>query len=342
MSKAINEKISPVIQALPEACANEAKAVEFLEKLRWDDLPSCPRCGCVDVYKMKSADGTRNKRFLWRCTACKRQYTVRTGTVIEESRIPLRHWCFALWRSATSKKGVSALEIKRQTGISYKSALFMLHRIRFAMEPKPPKYGNKLNGTVEADEVYIGGKPRNKGPWNKRGTGTKKQCVAVLIERGGRARAYTVPDVSALTLQGPIRHLVDSNANMMTDENKAYHGLGYWFKSHETVHHGSKEYVRGNVHTNSAESFNALFKRGIHGIYHSVSKKHLHRYLSEFMFRYDHREMTDGERVVAIIRATIGKRLMYKDPVGKAGQTSSYSRQTCDPRGDFDLLRGFS
>ncbi len=319
MSRAVNEKISPVIQALPEACANEAKAVEFLENLRWGDLPFCPRCKCADVYKMKSADGTRNKRFLWKCTACKKQFTVRIGTVFEESRIALRHWCYAYWRAATSKKGVSALEIKRQTGISYKSALFMLHRIRFAMEPEPPEYHTKLKGTVEADEVYIGGKPRYRGPHNKRGLGTKKQAVSVLIERNGRARARVVPDVGALTLQSTIREFVDRDAHIMTDENRAYQGLGKQFRSHQTVYHTAGEYVRGNVHTNGAESFNALIKRGFHGIYHSVSKKHLHRYLSEFMFRYDRRKMTDGERVVAMIRATVGKRLMYKDPIGKAG-----------------------
>lgn len=319
MSEATNEKISPEIQDLPLACADETAAVEFLEKQRWGDLPSCVRCGCVDVYKMKSADGGRNKRFLWRCTACKKQYTVRSGTVIEESRIALRHWCYALWRAATSKKGVSALEIKRQTGISYKAALFMLHRIRHGMEPDSPQDGGKLKGTVEADEVWIGGKPRYRGDWNKRGRGSKKQPVAVLIERGGRARAYTVPDVCALTLQAAIREYVDPNTHMMTDENSAYKGLKHWFSSHETVHHTSKEYARGNVHTNSAESFNSIIKRGIMGIYHNVSKKHLPRYLSEFVFRHNYRKVTDGERVKALLRAIIGKRLMYKEPVGEAG-----------------------
>ncbi len=319
MSKAINEKISPEILALPAACADEAKAVEFLEEQRWGDLPSCVNCGCVDVYKMKSADGGRNKRFLWRCTACKKQYTIRTGTVIEESRIALRHWCYALWRAATSKKGVSALEIKRQTGISYKASLFMLHRIRHGMEPDAPQDGDKLKGIVEADETYIGGKPRNKGPWNKRGRGSKKTPVAVLVERGGDARAYVVPNVGSLTLQAAIREFVDRDAHIMTDENRAYAGLRKQFRAHDVVRHSRKEYVRGNVHTNSAESFNAIIKRGIMGIYHNVSKKHLPRYLCEFVFRHNHRKVTDGERVKALLRAIVGKRLAYKDPVGKAG-----------------------
>lgn len=317
MCKASTEKMTPAIKAIPAACADEAKAMEFMEKMRWGDSPYCPHCNSVEVYQMKSASGERNKRFLWRCKDCKKQFTVRIGTVMQESRVALRHWCYALWRSMSSKKGVSALEIKRQTGVAYRTALFMLNRIRHAMEPEPLGDDDKLKGTVEADETWIGGKPRYRGQ-SKRGRGTKKQPVAVLVERGGRVRAYTVPKVNSETLQGPIRELVDPSARIMTDENRSYRHLGFDFKSHEVIRHKYRQYVRGDVHTNTAESFNALVKRGLHGIYHSVSKRHLHRYLAEFMFRYDHRYENDGQRLAALIQAMIGKRLMYKRPVPKA------------------------
>lgn len=317
MSAGANEKQSEVIQKVPMACADEARAVEFLEEMRWGGTPRCARCWSRDVYQMKAADGSRNKRYLWRCHACKKQYTVRIGTVFEESRLSLRHWCYAFWRACTSKKGVSALEIKRHTGISYKSALFMMHRIRFAMEPDLENQP-KLSGTVEADETYVGGKPRYKGR-SRRGRGTSKQAVAVLVERGGRARAYVVPNVTAKTLKTAIFDLVDPSARMMTDEFQSYIGLDKYFPSHEFVNHKAKEYVRGDVYTNTAEGFFALVKRGITGIFHNVSKKHLHRYLAEFTFRYNNRFKDDGERLTAAIKAAVGKRLMYKEPVADAG-----------------------
>src|SRR3984957_15658049 len=153
---------SQVIENIPLACSNELAAVEFLEKLRWGGTgPCCVHCGSVDVYQMKDAKtGERNSRYLWRCRDCKEQYTVRIGTVYEESRIELRHWCYAFWRTATSKKGVAALEIKRHCQISYKSALFLMHRIRFAMAQSSPD-GGKMTGTVEIDETYVGGKASN-------------------------------------------------------------------------------------------------------------------------------------------------------------------------------------
>lgn len=183
-------KNDAVIRVLPLACADEKAAVEFLEKQRWADTPCCPECGSIDVYQMKNRKtGERQENFRWRCRDCSKQYTVRTGTVFEDSRIPLRHWCFGFWRSCTSKKGVSALEIHRQTGISYKSCLFMLHRIRFAMADSVE---GPLSGDVEMDETYVGGKPRYKGQ-SKRGRGTKKTPVLALVERSGRVKTKPVP-----------------------------------------------------------------------------------------------------------------------------------------------------
>src|SRR6202167_5227016 len=184
---------SPTVAEIPLACSDELAAVEFFERQRWGDNPCCVKCGSLAVYKMADAKtGERSKRYLWRCRDCKEQYTVRIGTVYEESRLPMRHWAYAFWRGATSKKGVSALEIKRQCQISYKSALFLMNRIRFAMSPDADE--PKLTGTVECDEKYIGARrPRYKGT-SKKGRGTSKIPVFVAVERNGRIRRRVVAD----------------------------------------------------------------------------------------------------------------------------------------------------
>jgi transposase-like protein len=313
MSKVQNEstKGDTPIQDLPAACADEALAVEFMEKHRWGDYPGCPKCGDMDVYQMKSNAGGREKYFRWRCRGCKSQFSVRTGTVFEDSRIPMRHWCFAFWRASTSKKGVSALEIHRQTGLSYKSCLFLLHRIRFAMAPTD---GNPLTGIVEVDETYVGGKARN--PKSRKEAWENKSAVVALVERGGNVRCMHVANVTAKTLKGAIRANVDRRARIMTDEAKGYQGIGREFDGgHETVKHSAGEHVRGDVSTNTVEGYFSIVKRGINGIYHSVSKKHLHRYLAEYEFRYNGRRLSDGERTIAAIQAADGKRLRYRDPV---------------------------
>jgi transposase-like protein len=300
-----------VIGKIPLACANELAAVEFFEQQRWGRTPGCVHCGSVEVYKMLDAKtGERNKRFLWRCRDCGKQYTVRIGTVYEESRIELRHWCYAFWRGATSKKGVSALEIKRNCQISYKSALFLMNRIRFAMAPDP--YAKKLSGTVECDETYVGGKPRYPRA-GMRGRGTAKTPVFAAVERQGRIRRHIVTDVSGLTLRHAIRNSVNTRARIITDDFLSYKGIGPEYAGgHHTICHSTKEYVRGDVHTNTVESSFALVKRGLTGIYHSVSKEYLHRYLWQFDFMWNNRQLNDGERTVAAVKAAEGKRLMYK------------------------------
>lgn len=304
---------SEVIKNVPKICADELAAVEFFEEQRWGDTPACVHCGSVEVYKMVDRKtGERSKRFLWRCLDCKQQYTVRIGTVYEESRLPLRHWCYAFWRAATSKKGVSALEISRNCQITYRSALFLMNRIRFAMAPDDAT--PKLSGVVECDETWVGGKPRVKGI-SKRGRGTKKTPVFAAVERNGRIRRRVVADVTGDTLKDAIRDVVDPRARIMTDENSSYRGIGNEYASHETVRHGAKEYARGDVHCNTAESSFALVKRGIMGIYHNVSKKHLHRYIWQYDFLWNNRELNDGERMVLAVQASEGKRLMYKGPI---------------------------
>ena len=315
MKNGHNLSKSLVVENIPLACSDELAAVEFLEKQRWGNDPACVKCGSVEVYKMKDAKtGERNRRYLWRCKDCKEQYTVRIGTVYEESRIDLRHWCYAFWRACTSKKGVSALEIKRHCQISYKSALFLMNRIRFAMAPDPD--APKLIGTVECDETYIGPrKTRYKG-MSARGRGTSKQPVFCAVSRQGEIRRRIVADVTAATLKTAIREEVDSRARIVTDEFAAYRGLEKEYAGgHDTVSHYTKEYVRGDIHTNTAESSHALVKRGIVGIYHNVSREYLHRYLWQFDFMWNTRMLNDGERTVLAMKAAEGKRLMYRPSV---------------------------
>jgi transposase-like protein len=308
-------KGDPTIDQLPAACADERLAVEFMEQQRWGDKPHCPRCGDHAVYQMKdSKTGQRQKDFRWRCRGCKGQFTVRIGTVFEDSRAPLRHWAFVFWRAATSKKGVSALEIHRQTGLSYKTCLFMLHRVRCAMDEQDIE---PLGGIVEVDEAFIGGKPRRIQ--NTRHTIRKEKAIVLgMKERGGRIRPRVIADVTGATLKQAIEQNVKSDSRIMTDDWRGYGWLrkGGW--KHETVTHSSPrfEYARGDVTTNGIEGFFGILKRGLNGIYHSVSKKHLHRYLSEFEFRHNNKELTDGQRVIAAIKAAQGKRLTYAQQVG--------------------------
>ncbi len=317
---------SEIVTAIPAACASEKAAVEFLEAMRgWDQQPCCPRCGDTAVYQMKdSKTGERNRRYLWRCRSCTKQYTVRIGTVFEDSRIPLQHWCYAFWAACASKKGVSALQIKRQTGVTYKSALFMMHRIRFAMAPTDG--GPKLSGIVEADETYVGGKPRYRLPRipepfrnftsNSETIRDRKTPVFAAVERGGQVRARVMPEVTALNLKAAIKEHIDLSSTLMTDEHPGYITVGKEFKGgHERIAHKNRVYVRGNVTTNTIESFFAILKRGINGTFHNVSRKHLQRYLDEFEFRYNHRNVDDGERLKACIKGAEGKRLMYREPV---------------------------
>jgi transposase-like protein len=302
-------KDDQVIRELPLACADEAAAVEFMEHQRWGGKAFCPHCGDFSVYQMKNAKtGERQANYRWRCRGCKEQFTVRIGTVLEDSRIPLRHWCFAFWRAATSKKGVSALEIKRQTGLSYKSALFLLNRIRCAMNEEPT---TPLTGTVEVDEVYIGGKPR-RNTFNPRGVAHKWPVVAML-ERDGRVKTKPMANVNAENVSELLKANIDPSARLITDEHKAYTKVGKEFAGgHETVRHYKGEYVRGDVTTNRVEGFFSVLRRGLHGIYHAVSREHLPKYMAEYEFRYNHRGLSDGQRTCHAIRSAQGKRLTYE------------------------------
>lgn len=290
----------------------EDQAREYLENLRWPNGAFCPHCGSVRAMALK---GTACRPGLRKCSDCRKQYTVTVGTIMERSHIALRHWVYAFARMCSSKKGISAHQLHRELGITYKAAWFMCHRIRHAFADGSP--GPTMLGTVEVDETYVGGKPRFRGtaanPINKRGRGTKKVPVVALVERNGCARARVVCDVTGATLRGAIREHVNPSATIMTDENAGYRGIGPEFAGgHRTVNHGKREYSKADgTCTNTVESYFALLKRGVYGTFHRVSRAHLQRYCDEFSFRWNQREARDVERTAAAVRLVGGKRLTY-------------------------------
>lgn len=305
---------SGIIAEVPKACSDEAAAVEFMERRRWNGEPTCAHCASKSVYQMQDTNGGRSKRFLWRCRDCRKQFTVRVGTIFEDSRIPLRKWCYAFWAASTNKNGVAALEICRNLQVTYKTALFMLHRIRFAMAPGPdaPKLGGNFE-TVEADETYVGGKPRHKNV-SKRGLGTSKTPVFAVVQRNGEVRTKVIANVTAGTLGAALRARVHPNTRLMTDDFGSYKRPGKEYFSHQSVNHSAGEYVRGDAYTNTIEGFFSILKRSLNGTYRAVSRKHLHRYLAEFEFRWNARKLNDGERLELLVKWAAGKRLMYSEP----------------------------
>ncbi len=289
----------------------EDQAREYFEAILWPGGAVCPHCGSKKAWKVKSASARPG---VYTCAECDEQFTVTVNTVMHGSHISIRHWLMAFCLMTSSKKGVSALQLKRYLGLgSYKSAWHLAHRIRYAMTEGtlcPPQ-----KGTVEVDECYFGGKSRE----GKRGRGSERKTpVVALVERNGRVRSKPVDRVNAKTLKGAIRANVHSRSRIMTDEFPAYNKIGTFFRSHEVVKHKKGEYSRGHVTTNSVESYFAVLKRGVHGIFHHVSKEHLHRYCDEFSFRWNYRRVDDGERAMAAIQGIGGKRLSYKPCVSGA------------------------
>jgi transposase-like protein len=233
---------SVILEALRNATVSEQLAVEFLERRRWHDTPACPRCGVVEVYKMVGRDGQRNKDFRWRCRGCQKFFTVRTGTIFEESRLPLKIWVYAFWKACSSKKGISALQLSREMEITHKSALFVLRRIRHGLGAQNPV---KLTGTVEADEVYIGPrKPRISGI-SKRGFGTTKIPVAGIVQRDGNVRFRVMERLTSETLGNFIAENADLTCRLITDELGTYKSVGKKFAGgHEVVKHRAKQYKK--------------------------------------------------------------------------------------------------
>ena len=296
-------------------------AASFLESIRWPNGPVCPHCGESErkPYPLKS-----KTRKLYKCAACRKQYTVTVGTIFEGSHIGLHKWLLAFYLLCSSKKGMSAHQLHRMLGVTYKSAWFMAHRIRYAMEQPP--FASLLTGTVEVDETYVGGKvrrtnkvqhrpldPRQPDKRKQTGRGSDKVPVVALIERGGEVRSMRMANVTGDNLGGAIRRHVSREAHLRTDSFPSYTLVGREYASHETVNH-AVEYVRGDAHTNTAENFFSILKRGINGIYHHVSEAHLPRYLAEFDFRYNTRSangFTDADRTRLALSMVGGKRLTY-------------------------------
>jgi transposase-like protein len=302
------------LSQLAKHFSDENAARLLLERMRWPNGPECPICGQKEtVYRMiKLASSKKPGRpGLLRCRGCKKQFTVTVGTIFEDSHIPLSKWLLAIHLLCSSKKGMSAHQFHRMLGVTYKSAWFMAHRLRYAMTQEP--IASKLRGIVEADETYIGGRVKT----GKKGFNvSNKVGVVALVERGGRVRAFPMPMIQAEQVKDAILQNVEESAILMTDESQLYTGVGKKMAAHESVKHSIKEYVRGDCHTNTAEGFFSLLERGITGVYHHIGKGHVGRYVDEFAFRYDTRKITDDLRVELAVLGAEGKRLTYKQPAG--------------------------
>lgn len=294
---------------------DEDKARAYLEQQRWPDGPYCPHCG--DSENFTRMEGKSHRPGLFQCNSCRKTFTVTVGTLYERSKVPLHKWLFATHMLSASKKGMSAHQLHRMLGVTYKTAWFMAHRIREAMnEPDPGPIGGK-GKIVEADETYFGGK---KGEWEFRsGLGWRrkrgyagKRAVVSLVERGGNVRSFHVDKADGETIRKILFTNVPRDTDLMTDESMLYRRPGKQYASHQRVNHGEREYARGNVSTNTIEGFFSIFKRGMKGVYQHCGEQHLKRYLSEFDFRYNTRNLTDSERADLALKGITGKRLTYR------------------------------
>ncbi len=291
------------------AFTDEDKARKFLEASRWPDGPVCPFCGQMDTVK---ALGGKSMGPGWYfCSDCREKFTVRVGTLYERSHIPLHKWLFATHLIVASKKGMSALQISRMLGITYKSAWFMCHRIREQMTPAKRGPIGGQNRVVESDETLIGGKAKNRAYAKKE---PKKHTVLTLVDRDGDSHSFHIANVKAKTLREAIVKTVDRRSHLATDELLSYVPIGKEFAGHTTVNHSADEYVRlgGFAHVNTAEARFSLMKRAVFGTHHSVSEAHLSRYLAEWDFKWNTRKVNDGERAAIALKGIEGKRLTYR------------------------------
>ncbi len=298
---------------------DEDAARAWFEAARWPNGPNCPHCGSLKHYATKKAGR-------YRCgeKECRKDYTVMTKSVMERSHAKLTQWAMAFYLAASGKKGFSAHQLHRALGCEYNTAWFLHHRVMEAMRrgdlDLPPMGGE--GKIVEADETYFGrakdknllkarSTPYTKGGWKNKGAA---RPIVALVERGGNIRTWHVAHADKATVGKIVLDNIAKESRLHTDESRLYTQIGILFGAHETVHHSSGEYVRDDVHTNSAEGFFSIFKRGMKGIYQHCSEKHLHRYLAEFDFRYNTRKISDGERAVLAVRGGEGKRLTYRQP----------------------------
>lgn len=298
-----------VLTELVQACADEGTAREFLESWRWPNGPVCPHCqnaGDKRISKLEAQSTSRKgvRKGVYFCGACRQQFTVTVGTVLERSHVPISKWLMALFLLGSSKKSLSANQIHRMIGVTYKTAWFMCHRIRLAMTPNHWSEP-KLKGTVEVDETFVGPRARPKTP------------VVALVERRGLARVKVIASVTQKNLGAALCECVSKEAVVNTDEHPGYKNPLKRWKAHQTVNHSRGEYQRQNqdgsrASTNTAESFFSLFKRAIIGAWHHISREHLPRYANEFAFRWNTRHDTDGQRLGKFVQWIEGKRLTYR------------------------------
>jgi transposase-like protein len=300
---------------------NDDAAREYLEKVLWPEGTVCPHCGVVAHSYPTKRTG------VYRCAeaACRKDFTVTMRTVMERSKIALHKWVLAFALYTASKKGFSAHQLHRTIGVTYRSAWFMAHRIRESMRDGGLEPMGGEGQVVEADETYFGRakekhllKPRstpytNKG-WKNKGAA---RPIVSLVERGGKVRSFHVSNADKVTVTKIVNENVSHESRLHTDESRLYTGSDERFASHETVKHSAKEYARGDVNTNSVEGYFSIFKRGMKGVYQHCGEKHLHRYLAEYDFRYNHRILlgyNDGDRATLAVKNAAGKRLTYRGP----------------------------
>jgi transposase-like protein len=311
-----------------ELFTNEDKAIAYWESKRWPDGPICPHCGLVgEAYKLQ---GKSTRPGLWKCKGCRKPFTAKMRSIFEDSHIPMHKWMYAVHLLCSSKKGMSAFQFHRMTAtfygekVSYRTAWFMFHRIRFAMTQHP--LVEKLTGTIECDETYIGGKirvgtykPGDNYHRKYRSPRANKASVFSVLQRDGAVRSRHVERVTAENLRPIVDQMIAEDAEVMTDSSTALHGA-LAGRTHYQVNHTRDEYVRYEdgkcITTNSIEGFFSLLKRGIYGTYHHVGKPYLQQYLNEFDFRYNNRKVTDAERTTVALKATEGKRLTLRRPIG--------------------------
>ena len=293
---------------------DEEKAFAYLESVIWADGKACPHCGGIDrITKVKANPAKRIRLGLWSCGDCKKQFTVKVGTVFEHARLPLNKALQATYLMTSSKKGISAHQLHRVLEVTYKTAWFLAHRIREAMRSGDLAPFGFDGGAVEVDETYIG---KREGFGNPKGGHAHKMAVLALVERNtGKCRMFYVEGGAGKLIQPIVRDNLAREARLMTDEASMYRTIGKEFAEHGAVKHCRKEYVRGDVTTNTVEGAFSIFKRGMKGVYQHCAEKHLHRYLAEFEFRYSNREangFNDGARSVEALKGIIGKRLTYQ------------------------------
>jgi transposase-like protein len=301
---------------------DEAEAFKALEAIMWPDGPVCPHCGAVDrlgrLENQKTKASKKNPEGklihgLWKCYHCKGKFTVRLGTIFEDSHLPLHLWLQAAFLMCSSKKGVSSNQLHRTLGCTLKTAWFMSHRLREAMAQGRLNPFGSTGGAVEADETFLGRKPGRK----KRAGFDHKMKVLTLIDRDTKqARSTVIGNLRENTIWRVVGPNIAREARLMTDEAGYYRNIGNSFADHQTVNHGREEYVRGEAHVNTAEGFFSVFKRGMKGVYQHCQERHLHRYLAEFDFRYNNRialGVNDFARTDRVLVGAKGKRLMYRD-----------------------------